>query len=232
MNYAIFLLFCNYLGTIAFAISGVLKGIRHRLDVLGLTLLAIITACGGGIIRDLLVNEIPDALVNPESLYLSIFTAGIIFIFTSKIRKNIKISNIKKKKIYKILNIINLISDSIGLSIFAIIGAEKSVNLEMNIITTGILAALTGVGGGIIRDLLVNEIPIVLKEDIYAFLAFAIGIVYHILITELELPKINVTVILFGISLITRLIVIKYRINLPTVIRKSDNYNQNKLEKK
>ena len=109
MNYAIFLLFCNYLGTIAFAISGVLKGIRHRLDVLGLTLLAIITACGGGIIRDLLVNEIPDALVNPESLYLSIFTAGIIFIFTSKIRKNIKISNIKKKKIYKILNIINLI---------------------------------------------------------------------------------------------------------------------------
>ena len=125
-----------------------------------------------------------------------------------------------------------MISDSIGLSIFAIIGAEKSVNLEMNIITTGILAALTGVGGGIIRDLLVNEIPIVLKEDIYAFLAFAIGIVYHILITELELPKIDVTVILFGISLITRLIVIKYRINLPTVIRKSDNYNQNKLEKK
>ena len=85
MNYAIFLLFCNYIGTIAFAISGVLKGIRPRLDVLGLTLLAIITACGGGIIRDLLVNEIPDALVNPESLYLSIFTAGIIFIFTSKI---------------------------------------------------------------------------------------------------------------------------------------------------
>ena len=120
MNFTIFLLFCNYLGTVAFAISGVLKGIRHRLDILGLTLLAIITACGGGIIRDMMVNEIPDALVNPESFYLSIFTAIIIFIFTSGIRKNIRISNIKKKRIYKILNLANLISDSIGLSIFSI----------------------------------------------------------------------------------------------------------------
>ena len=223
MNFTIFLLFCNYLGTVAFAISGVLKGIRHRLDILGLTLLAIITACGGGIIRDMMVNEIPDALVNPESFYLSIFTAIIIFIFTSGIRKNIRISNIKKKRIYKILNLANLISDSIGLSIFSIIGAEKSVNLEMNIITTAILAALTGVGGGIIRDLLVNEIPIVLKEDIYAFLAFLIGGTYHILVIEFDVSKINTTRLLFVICLITRLMVIKDNRTLPTVGRKSDN---------
>ena len=70
LEFEIFLIICNYLGTIAFAASGALKGIKYKLDIFGMTLLATMTACGGGIIRDILLNEVPTALINPEGLIM------------------------------------------------------------------------------------------------------------------------------------------------------------------
>lgn len=216
IDYELFLEITNYIGTIAFAASGALKGMKYKLDIFGITLLAIITACGGGIIRDMILTEIPSALLNPESLYISIATSIFIYFSTLKVRKTQRLSIRKKRKIQKIFIVSNLIFDSIGLSIFALIGANKGINLELNMITVGILAALTGVGGGIIRDLLVREIPNVLKEDIYAVLAFVIGICYYILVIKFEYHKIPIAIILFTICLMTRLIVIRYKVNLPT----------------
>ncbi|WP_219337907.1 trimeric intracellular cation channel family protein [Pseudoleptotrichia goodfellowii] len=87
MRFEIFLIICNYVGTVAFAASGVLKGVKHKLDIFGITLLAVITALGGGILRDILIAQIPDVLINPEGLYIAIITSGIMWLFTKKIRK-------------------------------------------------------------------------------------------------------------------------------------------------
>ena len=206
---------CNYIGTIAFAASGVMKGIKHKLDIFGVALLAIITASGGGILRDVLVNQIPDALTNPEGLYISIIASGIIYKFMKKIKNTTKITWHRKIKLYKILITSNLVFDSIGLAAFTLIGANKSISLGLNIMTTASLATLTGVGGGIIRDLLVTETPIVLKEDIYAVLSFVGGVVCHIFIVEFKFLKTPTMLAMFIIILVIRLLIIKYKINLP-----------------
>ena len=97
-EFEVFLIICNYLGTIAFAASGALKGIKYKLDIFGMTLLATMTACGGGIIRDILLNEVPATLINPEGLYISIITTVILYVFMKKFRRSIKKSKRKNKR--------------------------------------------------------------------------------------------------------------------------------------
>lgn len=216
MDFELFLLICNYIGTIAFAVSGVIKGFKKKLDIFGITLLAIITAVGGGMIRDSLVNRIPTALIDPSSIYLSIAVALIMYLIVISKKTDRPLD----KQMYVFLSRINLVFDAIGLVIFALIGASTGVELNLNFMTSGILATLTGVGGGIIRDLLVNETPIVLKEDVYALLALFTGITYHIAVLKLGLARIPSFIVLFIFFLIIRLLVIKYKINLPNMDRK------------
>ncbi|HEM3725042.1 TPA: trimeric intracellular cation channel family protein [Streptococcus suis] len=216
MEFDLFLIICNYIGTIAFAVSGAVKGFNKKLDIFGICLLSIITAVGGGIIRDTMANRIPAALTDPKAIYLSIGVAIIMYIIVINLKQDQPLD----KKMVHFLSQINLVFDAIGLAIFALIGANTGVDLQLNAMTTGILAALTGVGGGIARDLLVNETPIVLKEDVYAVLAFFSGVHYHLCIVDWQLPQIPTFISIFTISLIIRLLVIKYKINLPNMDRK------------
>lgn len=216
MEFDLFLIICNYIGTIAFAVSGAIKGFKKKLDIFGISLLSIITAVGGGIIRDTMANRIPAALTDPKAIYLSIGVAIIMYIIVINLKQDQPLD----KKMVHFLSQINLVFDAIGLAIFALIGANTGVDLQLNAMTTGILAALTGVGGGIARDLLVNETPIVLKEDVYAVLAFFSGLLYHLCIVDWQLPQIPIFISIFSISLIIRLLVIKYKINLPNMDRK------------
>lgn len=213
MDFDLFLLICNYIGTISFAVSGTIKGFKKRLDIFGITLLATITAIGGGIIRDTMINRLPTALVEPSSIYLSIIVSMMMYLFVI-MKKN---ESPRDKSMYLFLGKTNLVFDAIGLVIFALLGASSGVELGLNFMTTGILAALTGVGGGIVRDLLVNETPIVLKEDVYAVLALFTGISYHILVLDWKWARIPAFISLFFLFLLIRLLVIKYRINLPNM---------------
>ncbi|HEM4129653.1 trimeric intracellular cation channel family protein [Streptococcus iners] len=216
MEFDLFLIICNYIGTIAFAVSGAVKGFNKKLDIFGICLLSIITAVGGGIIRDTMANHIPAALTDPKAIYLSICVAIIMYVIVINMKQDQPLD----KKMIILLSQTNLVFDAIGLAIFALIGANTGVDLQLNAMTTGILAALTGVGGGIARDLLVNETPIVLKEDVYAVLAFFSGLLYHLCIVDWQLPQIPIFISIFSISLIIRLLVIKYKINLPNMDRK------------
>lgn len=189
----------NLIGVIAFAASGVIKGLKHKLDILGVVVLAVMTAVGGGIIRDVLVNKIPNVLIHTQDIVVAIITAILLFIIMKRYKKN-------GKSFYKEL----LVMDAIGLAIFTIIGAKIAINAGFSIITVAIFATITGVGGGVIRDIFVAEIPIILKEDIYAFLCFFGAILYY------YLPRIFISdIVVFAIILIVRLIIIKYKINLP-----------------
>ncbi len=213
MDFELFLLICNYVGTVAFAVSGVVKGFKKNLDIFGITLLGVITAVGGGMIRDTLMAKIPTALTNPSSIYLAT-AVGLLMYLIVITQKN---ETDFDKQMYRFLGTMNLVFDSIGLAIFALIGASAGVELNLNFMTSGILATLTGVGGGILRDLLVNETPIVLKEDVYAVLALLAGISYHVLVVDFHLKRIPVYLALFTIFLLIRLFIIKYKLNLPNM---------------
>ncbi len=213
MDFDLFLLICNYIGTIAFSVSGVVKGFKKNLDIFGITLLGILTAVGGGIIRDTMIGQVPTALTDPTSIYLSTTVALIMYTIVRIKKSDVPL----EKQMLRFLTTTNLVFDSIGLAIFALIGASAGTDLELNAMTSGILATLTGVGGGILRDVLVNETPIVLKEDVYAVLALGAGISYHLLVVNLHLPKVPVYTTLFILFLLIRLTVIKYHLRLPNM---------------
>lgn len=216
MEFEFFLLICNYIGTIAFAVSGTVKGFKKNLDIFGISLLAILTAVGGGILRDTMIGQVPSALTDPTSIYLAIGVSLIMYLFVTHKKNELP----REKQMLRFLTTTNLVFDAIGLVVFALIGASSGIELRLNFMTTGILASLTGVGGGILRDVLVNETPIVLKEDVYAVLALATGIAYHILVLDLGFSRIPVFMGLFVAALLIRLLVIKYKIHLPNMERK------------
>lgn len=213
MEFERFMTVCNIIGIIAFAVSGALKGVRKKLDPFGVVFLGIITSVGGGIIRDTMVGDIPNILIKSRILYFAIFVSCVVLLCTGKFRNNVFFLN--RPKVSRLLYIFYIVSDSIGLVIVSIVGANKSISMNLNLITSGILATVTGVGGGMLRDLLVLEIPTVMRADIYATLVFSIGIIYHICIVHLKYNNIIVTTLLFTVGLIIRLLVIKYKINMP-----------------
>ena len=203
MDFDLFLMICNYIGTIAFAASGAIKGFGKRLDIFGISLLAIVTAVGGGILRDSIISRFPASLADPRPIYVSILVAVIMYAFVTSKQANAS----QEKKSYKWLREAYLIFDSIGLIIFSLIGAT----------------ALAGAGGGIIRDLLINEVPSVLKEDIYALLSFVIGVVYYWLAFVLHFPRITAFIILSIVGFVIRLCIIKFRLSLPNMDKRTLN---------
>lgn len=215
MEFESFLYIANFLGIISFAASGVFKGIKHNHDIVGVTFLAMVTATGGGIIRDVLLNEFPSALQNVSDIYLSIITSLVIYIpyliFKGKILSKME----TKKELTETIRYFVLISDAIGLSLFIYIGANIGITHNLNTLGVVMMATITSIGGGIIRDLLANETPIVLKEDVYAILCVIGGYLYKVLIVDFQISRINVVMTLFFLVLIIRLVVIFKKLNLP-----------------
>ncbi len=132
-----------------------------------------------------MANRIPAALTDPTAIYLSLGVAISMYLIVINLKQDKPLD----KKMIHFLSQTNLIFDAIGLAIFALIGASTGISLQLNALTSGILAALTGVGGGIARDLLVNETPIVLKEDVY-LPSFFSGVLYHLCVVNWKLPQI------------------------------------------
>ena len=197
-----FTMIANFIGIIAFSASGSFKGFKYNLDILGIIVLSVITSVGGGIIRDVMLNKVPFILSHPLDIYLATIVAIILFVVT------------KKKEIISKYNTKLLILDAIGLAIFTIIGAKISIDSNQSLISVAIISTITGVGGGVLRDVLCSEIPIVLKEDVYAVLSFFGAILYYFLVIILNNEFIT-SVIIFTLILAIRLIVIKYKLNLP-----------------
>lgn len=146
-------------GTFVFAISGALAAVRHRLDIFGVMVLAFAAGNFGGITRDLLIGAVPPAaLVQLSYLGVSIL-AGFVVFFQSSI----------------IMRLDHPVQwfDAIGLAFFAVAGAEKALVFGLNPLMAALLGMLTGIGGGMLRDVLVTEIPVVLRADLYALAALA-----------------------------------------------------------
>lgn len=161
------LMVLDILGTFAFAISGAEKAVRYRLDWLGLIVLATVTGVGGGILRDVMLGATPPAaLTNP--IYFPICIVGAFFYL------------LMRKKIRKI-RVFILVADALGLGFFTAVGAAKASAMAAGPYSVILFAAITAAGGGLIRDLLVSEIPQVLKSDFYATAALIGGILFYVL---------------------------------------------------
>lgn len=156
MNYSpqTMLYIFDLFGTFAFAVAGALKATRHDLDILGVLVLATATGVGGGMVRDMLLSHGPAAVFNNEA-YLGLCILGglLVFFFTRRIAAHGDLVRY---------------ADAIGLGVFTAIGGAKAMAFGLGPIGIVFLAVLTATGGGVIRDVLVGEIPSVLRTDFYA----------------------------------------------------------------
>jgi uncharacterized membrane protein YeiH len=144
-------------GTLAFAFSGAMAGIRRRLDIFGVLVLSFAAATFGGITRDLLIGATPPAaLVDWRYLAVSVAAGLIAFFWSSTIQK--------------LSNPVRLL-DAAGLAFFAVAGAQKALAFQLSPVMAALMGMLTGIGGGIARDVLLAEIPAVLRSDLYAVAA-------------------------------------------------------------
>jgi uncharacterized membrane protein YeiH len=157
----------DIIGIIAFAISGFIIGVRNGLDLLGITISAFLTALGGGIIRDVLAGRPVYSFTDiiPGSIVLAVLVVGIFF----------KLHRFDFEK-----NDLFLISDSIGLVSFSISGTIVALNSGFNIYGVVFLALITAVGGGMIRDVLINKIPFILKENFYGSVSIFVSVFLYV----------------------------------------------------
>ncbi|MBR0670272.1 trimeric intracellular cation channel family protein [Neoroseomonas soli] len=153
-------------GTFIFALSGGLLGVKKRFDLFGVLFLSFVVAVVGGITRDLLIGAVPPAAITEIHYFLIAIVGGLVTFWW-----------------YPSLTLLQrkiLVLDAVGLGLFAVIGAQKAIDFGINPLMAGILGMLTGIGGGMLRDLLAGEVPFVLKGDIYALAALTGGAVVSI----------------------------------------------------
>ncbi len=160
-------LILEILGTVAFAVSGAMVGVNKKMDIFGVSILGLTVSIGGGVIRDLILGNTPPATFsNPIYAVIAILTSIIVFI--PGIRNLLK----KTQKIY---DLTLLIMDSVGLGVFTVVGVQvaKSVSYDASTFLSIFVGVLTGVGGGILRDLFADEMPAIFVKHIYACASLA-----------------------------------------------------------
>lgn len=149
----------DLIGTFVFALSGAASGVKNRLDPFGVGVLAFVAGNAGGVARDLLIGAVPPAAINDwRYVAVSLAAGGVTFLWYPSVRR---------------LQPLVLLLDAAGLGLFAVAGTEKALAFGVNPLVSALLGMLTGIGGGVVRDLLVNEIPVVLRADLYALAALA-----------------------------------------------------------
>jgi len=160
-------------GTFVFAISGATAGVKHRLDLFGVLVLSFVAGNTGGITRDLLIGSAPPPAVS-EWRYVAVsFLAGAVIFFchgaVDRLRSPV------------------LVFDAAGLALFAVSGAQKAITFGLGPVPAALLGMLTGIGGGMARDVLLREVPAVLRADLYAVAALT-GAAVVVIADRLQLP--------------------------------------------
>lgn len=209
----------EWIGTISFAISGSLVAIGHGLDLLGVLMVGTITAVGGGIIRDLILGNVPPLIFyNTEVLLASVITALLVFIFVSY---NVNRFASIRHRVEKV----NLIFDSLGLGAFSVAGVQLAWDggFGNQFVLCVLMGCLTGVGGGVVRDVLVNEKPYVFTKHVYAVASLIGSSLYYLVLFYTPYGNWGSFIALIVVVVI-RLLAAHYRWELPK-IRKIDEDN-------
>ncbi len=192
----------DIIGIICFALSGFLMAVHHKLDILGVFIASFLTALGGGMIRDALADRTPYVFTTNLPVILVVGTVLISLLF-----KLHKIADLEGKTAF-------IISDAVGLVSFSITGSIVAIQNELNFLGALILAFLTAVGGGTIRDILINRVPSILVSEFYATVALIIASIMFIL-EEFNLINVPSIMIVFAFGVALRLLAYYKNWHLP-----------------
>jgi len=190
----------DIIGIIAFTISGFLYSIKKDLDLLGVVFISTVTALAGGVIRDIIINSKP-------FIFTHYYPLSVVFITMIVLSLIIKY-NIKYKNIF-------ILVDAIGLVTFAITGTMLGIENDFNIFGIIFLGTLTAVGGGVVRDITLNNVPYIFKADFYATIAIIISILYFLIDKYIEVNNDSIVIVLVVIGVIIRFIAVKKNWGLP-----------------
>lgn len=201
-----FLDIIEYIGTFAFAISGIRLASSKEFDWFGAYVVGLVTAIGGGTIRDLLLNQTPFWMQTPSYMICS----GLALLFVIVFGK-------------RIVNFANtfFIFDTIGLGLFVVVGIEKTLACQYPFWVAITMGTITGAAGGIIRDILTNDVPLIFRKEIYALACVIGGIVYWIC-NELDMNKNLIQILAVASIILTRIIAVRFHICLPVLKGEED----------
>ena len=187
----------------AFAVTGAFKAIEHKADIVGIIILATITGVAGGTIRDVILGkDLPNSLIDPSYVIITVASAIIIFFLHSKMKKHWNVF---------------LKFDAIGLGVFTVIGATFAYNMfGMNFLVIVLSGMLTAIGGGILRDVFVSQTPIVFVKELYASASFlGAAVFYLVILLTNDVYAGTISGLLLATGL--RMVAMKYNWNLPKV---------------
>jgi uncharacterized membrane protein YeiH len=195
----------DIIGTIAFALSGALTAMSKKLDLFGVFIIAFVTAVGGGTLRDVMIGRTPVGwMLDLQYVYF----IGIAFVLALVFRKK-----------FDRLRTSLLLFDTIGLGVFTLIGLEKGINIGLHPIICIALGTMTACFGGVIRDILCTEIPVIFRKEIYATICILGGIVFFLL-REMHLENDILYLITSLVIISFRLLAVKFKWYLPTLENK------------
>lgn len=190
----------DLVGTAAFAASGAWVGVRKHMDLFGVLVLGVVTAVGGGTLRDLLLGDIPPFSLKDET-YICIAITVSLVVFINRVR-------------FKAFEKPLLYFDAIGLGTFVVIGTTKALDFQLGFLGAVLMGVMTGTAGGVVRDILANQVPLILRREIYASACVAGGV---LLVVLLQIGAGRPVAALFaaGTVIIVRLLAIHYNWALP-----------------
>ncbi|MER3318573.1 MAG: trimeric intracellular cation channel family protein [Allomuricauda sp.] len=195
----------DILGTVAFAISGVLVAMEKRLDLFGVLIIAFVTAIGGGTLRDLLIGNTPVGWMQDLTYVITIFISVVVaIIFVNKLKY-------LRKSLF--------LFDTIGIGLYTMVGVEKGLEAELLPIMCIFLGTMTACFGGVIRDILCNEIPVIFRKEIYAT-ACILGGGSYFLFTLFPIQDGYAYVAAILVVIVLRLIAVKFDVRLPNIYKK------------
>lgn len=194
----------DILGTIAFAISGVLVALDKKMDPFGILIIAFVTSIGGGTLRDVLIGQTPVGWMK-DMTFVYVISAATVFaiIFKSKI---------------DYLRTSLFLFDTIGIGLYTVVGVEKGISAELHPIICIALGTMSACFGGVIRDILCNEIPVIFRKEVYATACILGGFSYF-LIRKLPIENDIVFILAGVVVIITRIIAVKFKISLPSLYK-------------
>ncbi len=195
-------------GVFFMAVSGALTAMQKKFDAFGVAIIAFVTAVGGGTLRDMLLNDKTVFWLH-EILYIYIILLGTIFAivfrnYLSYLRRTF------------------FIFDAVGLALFTVLGVQIGIDFNLNFLVCIILGTVTGAFGGILRDILVGDVPIIFKQEIYATISIIGGILFYLLNIHCDIVYLT-KILPIVFIIISRLVVVHYKIHFPCFSLKENN---------
>lgn len=191
----------DFIGTLAFAISGIRLASAKHFDLFGAYVVGVTTAIGGGTMRDVLLGQSPFWMSNSFYLICSAIALAWVIIF---------------RKLLVRQNNTWFLFDTIGLALFTVTGVEKTITAGFPFWTAIIMGTLTGAGGGVLRDVFINEEPLIFRKEIYA-LACVLGGIAYFICARCDLSTVPSGIICGIVVFLMRILAVKYRLHLPTL---------------